>query len=45
MGATLLDGSHVEKKAMVAAGAVVKENTRIPTREVNMEKNVPTYCI
>jgi carbonic anhydrase/acetyltransferase-like protein (isoleucine patch superfamily) len=33
-GATLLDGAHVEKNSMVAAGAVVKENTRIPTGEV-----------
>ena len=34
MGATLLDGVVVEKHAMVAAGALVKQNTRIPTGEV-----------
>ncbi len=30
MSATLLDGSHVESDAMVAAGALVTPNTRIP---------------
>ncbi|KAK8585114.1 hypothetical protein V6N13_139053 [Hibiscus sabdariffa] len=30
MGATLLDGVVVEKHAMVAAGALVRQNTRIP---------------
>ncbi|TMW94229.1 hypothetical protein EJD97_010554 [Solanum chilense] len=34
MGATLLDGVHVEKHAMVAAGSLVKQNTRIPSGEV-----------
>ncbi|KAF3629762.1 Gamma carbonic anhydrase 1, mitochondrial [Capsicum annuum] len=34
MGATLLDGVHVEKHAMVAAGALVKQNTRIPSGEI-----------
>lgn len=34
MGATLLDGVYVEKHAMVAAGAVVRQNTRIPCGEV-----------
>lgn len=34
MGATLLDGVHVEKNAMVAAGALVRQNTRIPCGEV-----------
>ncbi|CAI0392327.1 unnamed protein product [Linum tenue] len=34
MGATLLDGSYVEKHAMVAAGALVRQNTRIPCGEV-----------
>lgn len=34
MGATLLDGVVVEKSAMVAAGSLVKENTRIPSGEV-----------
>lgn len=34
MGATLLDGVHVEKHAMVAAGALVRQNTRIPCGEV-----------
>ncbi|KMZ56166.1 Gamma carbonic anhydrase 1, mitochondrial [Zostera marina] len=34
MGATLLDGVVVEKHGMVAAGALVTENTRIPTGEV-----------
>ena len=36
MGATLLDGVHVEKNAMVAAGAVVKQHTRVPTGEVRI---------
>lgn len=35
MGATLLDGVFVEKHAMVAAGALVRQNTRIPYGEVN----------
>lgn len=34
MGATLLDGVVVEKHGMVAAGALVTENTRIPSGEV-----------
>jgi carbonic anhydrase/acetyltransferase-like protein (isoleucine patch superfamily) len=34
MGATLLDGVVVEKHAMVAAGALVLQNTRIPSGEV-----------
>jgi carbonic anhydrase/acetyltransferase-like protein (isoleucine patch superfamily) len=34
MGATLLDGVVVEKHGMVAAGALVKQNTRIPGGEV-----------
>ncbi|OIV92706.1 hypothetical protein TanjilG_25138 [Lupinus angustifolius] len=34
MGATLLDGVYVEKHAMVAAGALVRQNTRIPYGEV-----------
>lgn len=34
MGATLLDGVHVEKNAMVAAGSLVRQNTRIPCGEV-----------
>ncbi|KAH7283397.1 hypothetical protein KP509_34G005500 [Ceratopteris richardii] len=34
MGATLLDGVHVEKHAMVGAGSLVKQNTRIPSGEV-----------
>jgi carbonic anhydrase/acetyltransferase-like protein (isoleucine patch superfamily) len=34
MGATLLDGVVVEKHAMVAAGALVRQNSRIPTGEV-----------
>jgi len=37
MGATLLDGVHVEKHAMVAAGALVRQNTRIPCGEVCMD--------
>lgn len=36
MGATLLDGVYVEKHAMVAAGALVRQNTRIPYGEVCM---------
>ena len=35
MGATLLDGVLVEKHAMVAAGALVRQNTRIPSGEVS----------
>ncbi|CAL9215566.1 unnamed protein product [Arabidopsis halleri] len=34
MGATLLDGAVVEKHGMVAAGALVRQNTRIPSGEV-----------
>ncbi|XP_057542380.1 gamma carbonic anhydrase 1, mitochondrial [Amaranthus tricolor] len=34
MGATLLDGVVVEKHAMVAAGALVRQNTRIPSGQV-----------
>ncbi|XP_057758422.1 gamma carbonic anhydrase 1, mitochondrial-like [Arachis stenosperma] len=34
MGATLLDGVYIEKHAMVAAGALVRQNTRIPYGEV-----------
>ncbi|KAL4566367.1 hypothetical protein LXL04_030482 [Taraxacum kok-saghyz] len=34
MKATLLDGVVVEKHAMVAAGALVRQGTRIPTGEV-----------
>ncbi|CAI9755879.1 unnamed protein product [Fraxinus pennsylvanica] len=34
MGATLLDGVVVEKHAMVAAGALVRQNTRVPFGEV-----------
>ncbi|XP_022752315.1 gamma carbonic anhydrase 1, mitochondrial-like [Durio zibethinus] len=34
MGAILLDGVYVEKHAMVAAGALVRQNTRIPCGEV-----------
>ncbi|KAF7093639.1 hypothetical protein CFC21_096043 [Triticum aestivum] len=34
MGATLLDGVIVEKHGMVAAGALVRQNTRIPCGEV-----------
>lgn len=34
MGATLLDGVVLEKQAMVAAGALVRQNTRIPSGEV-----------
>lgn len=36
MGATLLDGVVVEKHSMVAAGALVKQNSRIPSGEVCM---------
>lgn len=31
MGATLLDGVIVEKHDMVATGALVRQNTRIPS--------------
>ncbi|GMH04169.1 hypothetical protein Nepgr_006008 [Nepenthes gracilis] len=34
MGAALLDGVVVEKHGMVAAGALVRQDTRIPTGEV-----------
>ncbi|XP_078428546.1 gamma carbonic anhydrase 1, mitochondrial-like [Wolffia australiana] len=34
MGATLLDGVVVETKGMVAAGALVRQNTRVPSGEV-----------
>ncbi|KAI4316832.1 hypothetical protein L6164_024772 [Bauhinia variegata] len=34
MGATLLDGVVVEKHGMVAAGALVRQDTRIPSGEV-----------
>ncbi|KAK0603466.1 hypothetical protein LWI29_005325 [Acer saccharum] len=34
MAATLLDGVYVEKHAMVAAGALVRQNTKIPCGEV-----------
>lgn len=33
-GATLLDGVLVEKHGMVAAGSLVRQNTRIPCGEV-----------
>ena len=36
MGATLLDGVVVEKHAMVAAGALVRQNTRIPSGQVEI---------
>ncbi|KAG6774639.1 hypothetical protein POTOM_021999 [Populus tomentosa] len=38
MGATLLDGVVVEKHAMVAAGALVRQNTRIPTGECDVKQ-------
>lgn len=34
MGAVLLDGVVVEKHGMVAAGALVRQNTKIPAGEV-----------
>ena len=34
IGATLLDGVVVEKHGMVAAGALVRQNTKIPGGEV-----------
>ncbi|KAJ0247781.1 Gamma carbonic anhydrase 1 [Hirschfeldia incana] len=34
MGATLLDGVVVENHALVAAGALVRQNTRIPSGEI-----------
>ncbi|KFK44104.1 hypothetical protein AALP_AA1G216400 [Arabis alpina] len=34
MGATLLDGVVVEKHSIVAAGALVRQNTRIPAGEI-----------
>ena len=41
MGATLLDGVVVEKHAMVAAGALVRQNTRIPSGQVDSELPTP----
>lgn len=41
MGATLLDGVVVEKHGMVAAGALVRQNTRIPAGEVNFNLCLP----
>lgn len=48
MGATLLDGVVVEKHGMVAAGALVRQNTRIPAGEVCLQMllsllNMPFY--
>ena len=34
MGSTLLDGAHVGKGAIVAAGALVLQNTKIPPHEI-----------
>ncbi|XP_019174835.1 PREDICTED: gamma carbonic anhydrase 2, mitochondrial-like [Ipomoea nil] len=34
MGAILLDGVHLGKHAMVAAGALVRQNTKIPSGEI-----------
>jgi carbonic anhydrase/acetyltransferase-like protein (isoleucine patch superfamily) len=34
MGTTLLDGAVVEKHGMVAAGSLVRQNTRIPSDQV-----------
>lgn len=42
MGAILLDGVIVEKNGMVAAGALVRQNTRIPAGEVC---SVPFFLI
>lgn len=35
MGAVLLDGVLVEKHGMVAAGSLVRQNTKIPAGEVS----------
>ncbi|URE07551.1 bacterial transferase hexapeptide domain containing protein [Musa troglodytarum] len=40
MGAVLLDGSVVEKHGMVAAGALVRQNTRIPCGEVMSSSSI-----
>ena len=32
--ATVLDGAHVEKHAIVESGSLVRQNTRIPSGEV-----------
>lgn len=49
MGATLLDGVVVEKHAMVAAGSLVRQNTRIPSGEVSICSIfllwVTAYCV
>lgn len=42
-GATLLDGVVVEKHAMVAAGALVGQNTRIPSGEVCLPIDYPCF--
>jgi gamma-carbonic anhydrase len=36
MGAILLDGVVVEKNAMVGAGSLVRQSTRIPSGEVSL---------
>jgi hypothetical protein len=43
MGATLLDGVVVEKHGMVAAGALVRQNTRIPCGEVEHTSSTVLY--
>lgn len=48
MGAILLDGVHVGKHAMVGAGALVRQNTKIPSGEVwlsNAEQLFPILLL
>ncbi|GJY40424.1 gamma carbonic anhydrase 1, mitochondrial [Tanacetum coccineum] len=45
MKATLLDGVVVEKHAMVAAGALVRQDTRIPSGEVDLQAQARAYRI
>jgi tetrahydrodipicolinate N-succinyltransferase len=43
MGATLLDGVVVGKHGMVAAGSLVRQNTRIPCGEVEHNFSTALY--
>lgn len=45
MGATLLDGVFVEKHAMVAAGSLVRQNTRIPSGEVCLQLKIGAFIL
>lgn len=43
--ATVLDGAHVEKHAIVESGALVRQNTRIPSGEVFFNLNSAVCCV